>query len=472
MRTTLTDLLVATSLLGVFAPLVSTGCVNDDEDGMEDSGMDSTAGMTTGISGTGTDTGMMTTGTDTTGDDTGSSTCVGKADAGAPRVIVNADITVPTTWTCDNLYILAPDSHIFVRGTSLTIEPGVTVLGNANSALVIEKDATLIAEGTATQPIVMTSAAATPARGDWGGLIFLGRARTNVIEGMAEGFPVPPTYGGNDDTHNCGTLAYARIEWAGYAISPGNELNGITFYSCGNNTNVHHVQVHMGQDDGIEFFGGTMNLHHIVVTGAADDSLDIDQGFRGKLQHVFIQQDPVIGDNCYEISNNGTAFDAAPLTAPEICNATCIGSGVGGEKSKGFTFKEGTMVGIYASIFLNNTKEVGLITHTETKTVADSGGIGVRANMFYASGIPAFVTDITGWDNASWEAWVMAMANGNSIADPQILGAQWGMPNPVPGAAAQHTMPIPCADATTHIGAVDPAGPNWTSEAWINYSPF
>ena len=35
-----------------------------------------------------------------------------------------------------------------------------------------------------------------------------------------------------------------------------------------------YVQVHFNQDDGIEFFGGTVNAKHLVCSGIRDDSFD------------------------------------------------------------------------------------------------------------------------------------------------------------------------------------------------------
>jgi hypothetical protein len=211
---------------------------------------------------------------------------------------------------------------------------------------------------------------ANASAGDWGGIVLLGEAPINLEggTGLAEGFPIPPTYGGSNDAHDCGSLRYVRVEYAGYAISEGSELNGITFYACGSATQASYIQSHMGLDDGLEWFGGGFDADHLVVTGASDDSLDIDQGFTGRIQHVFVHQNPTVGDNCFEVSNQGTDFTAVPKTDPEICNATCIGSGASGENSKGLTIKEGTNGSWHASIFTNVTNEATLLADEETSS--------------------------------------------------------------------------------------------------------
>jgi hypothetical protein len=381
---------------------------------------------------------------------------------------VSADIDADTTWTADTCYVLT--DLVFVNGATLTIEPGTQVRGLSGSALIIEKDATIMAQGTAAAPIVFTSNQASPAPGDWGGLVLIGSATTNIGIGMAEGFPVPPTYGGDDDAHNCGTLSYVRVEYAGFAISEGNELNGITFYACGSGTTVNYVQSHMGLDDGIEMFGGTFDADHLVVTGANDDSLDMDQGFHGTISNVFIHQNPSVGDNCFEVSNQGTDFSAVPKTDPEICNATCVGSGTAGEKSKGLTIKEGTHGSWHASIFTNVTNEATLLLDEATATEATAENIAIANNIFFGNvGADEHVSEAMTIDTAAWAMWVQDPARANLSSDPGLGSATWGSADPTP--SGEVAGDGSGCGGTTYIGAVDPAGPNWTAEGWINYVP-
>lgn len=397
-------------------------------------------------------------------------------EAGGDLVEVNGDINEDTTWTADKTYVLT--GEVYVNGATLTIDPGTEIRGTSGSALIIEKDAMLMADGTADAPIVFTSnnIGNSPARGDWGGLVLLGTATINLEGGVgqAEGFTVPPTYGGGDspdDAHNCGTLRYVRVEYAGFAISEGNELNGITFFGCGTGTTVSYVQSHMGLDDGIEMFGGGFDIDHIVVTGANDDSLDMDQGYRGRAQHVFIHQDPDAGDNCYEISNQGTDFSATPKTAPEFCNATCVGSGAAGssEKSKGVTIKEGTHGSWYASIFTNAKFAATTLSDDATADEAVAGNIAFENNIFVGNGDPAHDSESTTVDAAAWTAWIEDPTRANSSDDPGLTSADWGAPNPMP--ANDVAGNGSGCGGTGYIGAVDPAGEDWTAASWINYVP-
>src|SRR5262249_7456948 len=127
----------------------------------------------------------------------------------------------------------------------------------------------LIAEGTRQAPIVFTSGQPVGTResGDWGGVILLGNAPINVKNGTnnIEGFPNSPdtVYGGNDPQHNCGSLKFVRIEYAGYELSKDNEINGLTLGGCGKQTKLDFIQIHKGADDGVECFGGNADIKHL-----------------------------------------------------------------------------------------------------------------------------------------------------------------------------------------------------------------
>jgi len=261
------------------------------------------------------------------------------------------DIATDTTWTKDKVYTLK--GYVFVTGGTLTIQAGTVIKGDSGSALTITKDAKINAVGTAAEPIVFTSSAATPVSGDWGGVVLLGKAGINVtggsnpIEGFATSFGERTRYGGGatpNDAHDCGKLKYARIEYAGFELAPGTELNGLTIGGCGSATEIDYVQSHLGLDDGIEVFGGTVNLKHLVISQPDDDALDWDLGWTGKVQFVIIQQKTGRGDKGFEADNHPSVFSSLPRSAPEIWNATLIGgdSPTTGKKQGGMHLRRGT----------------------------------------------------------------------------------------------------------------------------------
>lgn len=392
-------------------------------------------------------------------------------DDGGDDDEVTSAITVDTTWSSDK--ILA--GIIYVQdGATLTIEPGVKVFGKSGSALVIAQGAKLEAAGTKEAPIVFTSSQPEGMRapGDWGGIVFLGKAITNLGGGVgqAEGLEDMAAYGGDDPAYNCGTLKWARVEFAGFELTTDNELNGVTFYSCGTATTVEYVQVHMGQDDGIEWFGGGFDAKHIVISGAQDDSLDIDQGFSGTLQYLLLQQDPGVGNYCFEVSNQDISLDAPPRTAPKVCNATCIGTGsVGDTKSAGIKLKEGASGEFHSSLFLDFKAGIVDLTDEATEKQATAGAIKISNDLFFKPGDPVYVTS----SDFDLKAFIEDPAAKNQIdVDPQLSSTTWGSTDIAPRAGSPALVAgdtVDGCEATDYLGAVKDSASDWTL-GWTNWA--
>ena len=392
---------------------------------------------------------------------------------------ISGEIEADTTWTCDKIL----SGIVTVKGDAvLTVAAGVTVRGKSGSALVVAQGSRLEAVGTKDAPIVFTSSQEEGKRapGDWGGIVLLGKATTNFQDGIgqAEGLSDDATYGGDDPAYSCGTLKWVRVEFSGFELTTDNELNGITFYSCGTGTVVDYVQAHMGQDDGIEMFGGGFDAKHIVVTGAQDDSLDIDQGFAGKLQYVFIQQDPDVGNYGFEWSNQDVNIDATPRTAPKVANVTFIGTGAGNDtKSAGIKFKEGASGEIYNAVFTQAYNAQVDLTDPATEMQATNGAIKIQNTAFFQNSLkdggatPYVVSEGSSFDLA---AFVEAAANNNHLdTDPQLTSMTWSAPNIVPAAGSPMIgagAAAPGFEATDFIGAVKDAAGDWT-QGWTNFNP-
>ncbi len=222
----------------------------------------------------------------------------------------------------------------FEDGATLTIAPGTTIKSDVTQkgALIIERGAKIMAEGTASKPIVFTSGKAVGERnpGDWGGIILLGKAPTNrTTEPTIEG-GVGRKYSGTDPHDNSGIMRYVRIEFAGIAAEPGSEINGLTLGGVGDGTTLDYIQVVYGNDDAYEFFGGTVNAKHLIAYGTADDDFDFDYGFSGKIQFGVSLRNPSFVDggdagNGVECDNDGSGTAATPLTRPVLSNFTFVG---------------------------------------------------------------------------------------------------------------------------------------------------
>src|SRR6185436_18141631 len=113
-----------------------------------------------------------------------------KAKDGVNPPIRNTE-TLPNSITADLAldantdYII--DGQVFVKNNAtLTIPAGITVSVTKNDVrenkgvLVITKGSKLFINGTVDKPVVFTSAATTPAPGDWGAIIVLGKSIINI----------------------------------------------------------------------------------------------------------------------------------------------------------------------------------------------------------------------------------------------------------------------------------------------------
>ena len=260
---------------------------------------------------------------------------------GLPEVTLSGSITGTRVLSNDSLYVINGILQVQAGGL-IDIEAGTTIQGSSNqpSALLVRQGGRIDADGTPTQPIVFTSREPVGQRapGDWGGVIIVGRSTCNGAafnDCDVEGLPSPLDnlqYGGNpvDENDNSGTLRYVRIEFAGFELTSGNEINGLTLYSVGRGATIENVQVHKSSDDGVEIFGGTVDLKRILVTGAQDDSFDFSYGWNGRLQFLAIQQAEDAADKGFEVDNNEVGdgspnYYNRPLTAPTIYNYTVIG---------------------------------------------------------------------------------------------------------------------------------------------------
>lgn len=186
----------------------------------------------------------------------------------------------------------------------LSIQAGTIIYGEKSSkgTLIINRGAKIMADGTASQPIVFTSQQPAGSRspGDWGGIIIAGNASINVPGGTAviEG-GTGTVYGGGsspNDDDNSGVMKYVRIEFPGIAFLPDNEINGLTLGGVGRGTTIEYVQVSYSGDDSFEWFGGSVNAKYLIAFKGVDDDFDVDFGFRGKLQFGFALRDPNIAD--------------------------------------------------------------------------------------------------------------------------------------------------------------------------------
>jgi hypothetical protein len=413
------------------------------------------------------------------------------AATGKPLVEISGEITSDFALSCDKDYLLK-GIVLVTPGSTLTIEKGTTLQGDVDTAspgvLVVQPGAKLIAVGTSEEPIVFTSALPANLRkqGDWGGVILLGNAPVNhkdtsgaPARGAIEGLTRGGEYGGDDEDDTSGTLKYVRIEYSGFAIAPNNEVNGLTFGGVGRGTLVDHVQVRRTADDCFEFFGGTVDAKHLACQHNGDDGFDWDNGYRGRLQFLVLQQDPLVVDetNGFEGDNDALGTENTPLSEPTIYNATLCGKDREVDKQQyGILLRRSSRAHILNTVVMGF--EAGLDVR-DPRTELDLRSSLFFGNLVHNLGYPepagSADDDDGGLDEA---ALVNAPARRNATTvDPGIPGCfDAAAPDFSPAAALTSGAATPPDDgffdkAATYIGAFRDANDAWaTSGGWAVWS--
>ncbi|NOT51941.1 MAG: hypothetical protein HOP10_11775 [Chitinophagaceae bacterium] len=330
----------------------------------------------------------------------------GGGGGGGQTITLQGRISADTLLRKQNTYILKGLVYM-VGNHTMTIEPGTVIKGSFSgsdvAALIITKGSKIVAQGTASEPIIFTSASPNPQSGDWGGIVLCGKASVNTsYNGVANSYQVEGGIdnangdgiagGGTtpDDNDNSGVLSYIRIEYAGYAFQPDKEINSLTMAAVGRGTTIDHIQVVYAKDDAYEWFGGTVNCKYLIALKTQDDDFDTDNGYNGKVQFGIIIRDSLIADisnsEAFESDNNSGGTTAAPKTAPIFSNITAIGpratlTNVGSSLFRGAThIRRNTAMSLFNSILLGWPRglEVDATTGTSTALNIEDSSLRLR----------------------------------------------------------------------------------------------
>ncbi|MGE5795263.1 MAG: T9SS type A sorting domain-containing protein, partial [Ignavibacteria bacterium] len=276
-----------------------------------------------------------------------------------------------------------------------------------------------------------------PASNLWGGVILLGRAQINTAAGVGniEGLPVSEKsqYGGEDDWDNSGVMKYVSIRHGGTDIGEGNEINGLTMGAIGRGTTIDHIEVFQNNDDGFEWFGGTVNCKYLVSSFNGDDGFDHDEGIRGTNQFLFEIQDANFGNHFGEHDGGTDPEDGLPFAFPQTFNATLLGSGMNSENpdnSYSFLLRDfwggsykNCIFGDYAGGAVNVED---LASGNDSRIRMENGQIVFNNNIWfnYADGstFPELVRAQPGSDSAFVSDYLSAADNNNIIEDPSLAG--------------------------------------------------
>jgi hypothetical protein len=381
------------------------------------------------------------------------------------------------------VYVKAP--------ATLTIEAGTIIKGDqtSNATLIVERGAKIMAEGTAAKPIVFTSAKAKGGRaaGNWGGIIILGNAPTNLGANAKIEGGVDRAYGGSDANDNSGVFKYVRIEYSGIAFQPDNEINGLTLGGVGAGTTIDYVQVSFNGDDAFEFFGGTVNAKHLIAYKTVDDMFDTDNGYSGKLQFLVGLSNPSVADasssNGFESDGDAQGSDATPKTSATFSNVSLFGPRATSTTTYNSLFKRALHVRRNSNISVYNSVFAGwpeglLLDGTKSQANATAGTLKMM-NVVIA-GTPAG-KELLAESGSTFDvaAWFNAAGNNNSVvADHATLNLTNGFnqnnPDFRPGAGSSLLSGAAFTGLDAFFTPVAYKGAfgteDWTA-GWTNWTP-
>ena len=312
-------------------------------------------------------------------------------------------------------------------GATLTIDAGTRInalAGGTDVYILVEKGGKIIADGTADNPIVFTSNATNPQPGDWGGIILNGKAPLSRQAGSdsnsAAEVNAAILYGGAISEDNSGILNYVKIEYTGARIDDEAEHNGLTLNAVGAGTVISNIAILNGDDDGIEFFGGTVNATNILVVNAKDDMFDFTQGYLGTCTNLYgvrengytaVTSDPrgIEADGNLD-GNTPTDIDQSLFTIDKI---TIINNASGVDMSDGIKVRRGataTITNAYLSLGSGATYS-DLVDLTDGKGDG-TDAISITGNANTANGLD--ITDIKNTTSGGASVSITAATTGGA----------------------------------------------------------
>ena len=440
-------------------------------------------------------------------------------------ITLQGRISADTILRKQNTYILKGLVYM-VNNKTMTIEPGTVIKGSFSgsdvAALIITRGSKLVANGTALEPIVFTSASPNPQSGDWGGIVLCGKAPINTsfngvnglfqVEGgidnangdglAGSGDAIAPTPVADD---NSGTLRYVRIEYAGYAFQPDKEVNSLTMAAVGSGTTIENVQTIYAKDDAFEWFGGTVNCKYLIAYKTQDDDFDTDNGYSGKVQFGLIIRDSVIADisrsEAFESDNNASGTTATPKTTAVFSNITAIGpratlANVGNTLFRGGAhIRRNTGISIFNSIIMGWPLGIEIDATTGTSTALNIEDSTIRLRNITLAGNTvntkfAGTAGATINSDAAFTTWFTNSFYNNDIlvnaSDAKLIQPfNYAAPDPTPFAGSNGNAKIltgggftdPKFSGDTYFektitfrGGIAPAGP--LSTWWKGWSKF
>ncbi|MDP2713737.1 hypothetical protein [Rheinheimera sp.] len=391
------------------------------------------------------------------------------------RIIIRGgEVHLPPT--AENAwYLLAKTLQVGLDNSAnatLRVSPGSTVaIQNPADTLLISRGSQLIAAGYHHSPVTFTSDedvnSLTTTAAQWGGILVLGKASTNLCgPDTACDLQAPIGisgiyYSGAEQNDNSGQLQYVRIKYAGGEDAFLSATHaGLGLFGVGAGTSLKHIHVDAVAGDGIAIYGGTARLSHIIVTNAIDDSVDWQHGYSGKMQYVLLRhaEDHSAANRAIEADNYQTDPAATPISRPTIANLTIIGNNYDGDDdAEGILLRYGSQA-YFTNVIVTGTSGMGECLEIDDSSIAaaNAGLTSISHSVMACENSENFKS-VTGFDTEQW----FLSQPGNAVMSGRdmVLDNIYSITDTVPyNLAADDNF----FSSTDFIGAVS-ADDDWTA---------
>jgi parallel beta-helix repeat protein len=261
------------------------------------------------------------------------------------------DITSDTVW--EGALDLTGEVRVH-KGATLLIQPGTTLRfsgkkdedGKPKSRLMVH--GALVAQGTQDEPILFTSAATHPERGDWGGIVFeranetANRLQYSVVEYAVEG--IRGAYStlllaDSELRHNETGLSALRDLKGGLIRCTVRENERGALFHQSSGMSIDQSRFEGNSASGIVcVFASSPSIRHSTISGNGKVGVSCLQGASPVIRdnvitghergvHVELKSRPTIVSNIIE--GNGTGIWVIKLAFPRVADNTITGNGVG-----------------------------------------------------------------------------------------------------------------------------------------------
>jgi len=260
----------------------------------------------------------------------GSATVLAKPPC-SPVEDITMNITANRTLFSNVLYRIQGCISVNNNAT-LTIQPGTVITFGNGDYLILEKDSKINAAGTATNPIVFTSAANPGSRVPLtnAGVILCGKGQTNE---SPLNLPCSRTYiSGTDNTDNSGTMSYVQFHYLSGTASlllPYMD-NALTLIGVGSATTINNIEITNSLNNGLAALGGEPLVNNAYALDNRKNQVYAGLGTQMELVGLLaMTRDAAAhqsaGTNGMLIENNRVTTTATPWTDIKVNNSSFIG---------------------------------------------------------------------------------------------------------------------------------------------------